>query len=114
MIRNDNAYFRSFQTDFILTCHKSDDASHIASLFFSDIVRLHGIPKTIILDRDMKFLSYFWKTSWAKIGARLLFSTTCYPQMDGQTEVVNRTLSMLLHTMIKKNLKEWEECLPHV
>ncbi|KAK1664774.1 hypothetical protein QYE76_052933 [Lolium multiflorum] len=44
----------------------------------------------------------------------LVFSTTCHPQTDGQTEVVNRTLSQLLRSMIKKNLKEWEECLPHV
>ena len=44
----------------------------------------------------------------------MLFSTTCHPQTDGQTEVVNRTLSQLLRTMIKKNLREWEECLPHV
>ena len=44
----------------------------------------------------------------------LLFSTTCHPQTDGQTEVVNRILSTLLRIMIKKNLREWEECLPHV
>ena len=43
-----------------------------------------------------------------------MFSTTCHPQTDGQMEVVNRTLSMLLWTMIKKNLREWEECLSHV
>ena len=54
------------------------------------------------------------KTLWAKLGTRLLFSTTCHPQTDGQTEVVNRTLSMLLRALIKKNLKKWEECLPHV
>ncbi|KAK1605082.1 hypothetical protein QYE76_028755 [Lolium multiflorum] len=48
--------------------------------------------------------------AWDKV----LFSTTCHPQTDGQTEVVNRTLSQLLRSMIKKNLKEWEECLPHV
>jgi hypothetical protein len=97
-----------------IPCHKSDDTSHIATLFFMEIVRLHGMPKTIVLDHDTKFLSYFWKTLWAKFGTRLLFSTTCHPQMDGQTEVVNRTLSMLLRAVIKKNLKEWEECLPHV
>ncbi|KAK1609705.1 hypothetical protein QYE76_033378 [Lolium multiflorum] len=72
------------------------------------------VPKTIVSDRDMKFMSYFWKTLWRKLGTKLLFSTTCHPQTDGQTEVVNRTLSQLLRSMIKKNPKEWEECLPHV
>ncbi|KAK1605709.1 hypothetical protein QYE76_029382 [Lolium multiflorum] len=79
-----------------------------------EIVRLHGVPKTIVSDRDVKFMSYFWKTLWGKLGTKILFSTTCHPQTDGQTEVVNQTLSQLLRSMIKKNLKEWEECLPHV
>ncbi|KAK1695641.1 hypothetical protein QYE76_012338 [Lolium multiflorum] len=72
------------------------------------------LPKTIVSDRDVKFMSYFWKTLWKKLGTKLLFSTTCHPQTDGQTEVVNRSLSQLLRSMIKKNLKEWEECLSHV
>ncbi|KAK1663459.1 hypothetical protein QYE76_051618 [Lolium multiflorum] len=97
-----------------IACHKSDDVSHIANLFFREIVRLHGVSKTIVSDRDVKFMSYFWKTLWRKLGTKLLFSTTCHPQTNGQTEVVNRTLSQLLRSMIKKNLKEWEDCLPHV
>ena len=51
---------------------------------------------------------------WCKLGTKLLFSTTCHPQIDGQTEVVNMTLLTLLMAIIKKNIKTWEECLPHV
>jgi hypothetical protein len=66
-----------------IACHKTDDATHIADLFFKDIVRLHRMPKTIDSNRDAKFLSYFWKTLWGKLGTKLLFSTACHPQMDG-------------------------------
>jgi hypothetical protein len=72
------------------------------------------MPKTIVSDRDTKFLSYFWKILWAKLGTKLLFSTTCHPQTDGQTEVVNGALLTLLRSLIKKNIREWEECLPHI
>src|SRR5207244_11243352 len=95
-----------------IPCHKSDDATPIANLFFLEIVRLHGVPKTIVLDHDAKFLSHFWRTLWAKLGTKLLFSTTCHPQTDGQTEVVNRTLSTMLRAILKHNIKMWEECLP--
>ncbi|WVZ80454.1 hypothetical protein U9M48_027927 [Paspalum notatum var. saurae] len=78
------------------------------------IVRLDGMPSTIVSDRDAKFLSYFWRTLWNKLGTKLLFSTTCHPQTDGQTEVVNQTLSTMLRAILKKNLKMWEECLSHV
>ena len=77
-------------------------------------MHLHGVPRTIVSDRDTKILSYFWKTLWGKLGTKLLFSTTCHPQTDGQTKVVNRTLSTLLRAVQKMNLKLWEESLPHV
>jgi hypothetical protein len=61
---------------------QSDDASHIVELLFKDVVRLHGVPNTIVFDHDSKFLSYFWKPLCGKLGTCLLFSIMCHPQMD--------------------------------
>nr|KYP45360.1 Transposon Ty3-I Gag-Pol polyprotein [Cajanus cajan] len=98
---------------FIL-CHKIDDASNIVKLFFRDVVKLHGLPKSIVFDRDTKFLSHFWRVLWSRLGTKLLFSTTCHPQTDGQTEVVNRSLSIMLRVVLKGNHKSWDEYLPHI
>ncbi|RDX82483.1 hypothetical protein CR513_36722, partial [Mucuna pruriens] len=91
-------------------CHKVDDACHMVNLFFKEVVRLHGLPKAIVLDRDSKFLSHFWRTLWGKLGTKLLFSTTFH----SQTKVVNMTLSQLLRCFMGKSLKSWEEWLPHI
>lgn len=95
-----------------VACHTTYDAVKIATLYFKEIVRLHGIPKTMVSDRDAKFLSHFWLTLWRKLGTKLKFSTASHPQTDGQTEVTNRTLGSLLRSLITTNLKEWEDLLP--
>jgi hypothetical protein len=105
---------RFSKMDHFIPYHKSDNASHVAYLLFTEIVRLHGVPTTIVSDRDAKFLSHFWRTLWLKLGTKLLFSTTCHPQTDGQTEVVNRTLYTMLRVILKSNLKLWEECLLYI
>jgi len=50
---------------------KTSDASRVATIYFDEVVRLHGLPKTIISDRDVKFMSYFWKTLRHKVGTKL-------------------------------------------
>ncbi|RDX82696.1 hypothetical protein CR513_36480, partial [Mucuna pruriens] len=71
-----------------IPCYKVDDACHVANIFFREVVRLHGLPKTIVLIRDSNFVGHFLRKLWSKLSTKLLFSTTCHSQMDGRTKVM--------------------------
>ena len=97
--------------DHFIPGKKALDAEHVAKLIFKEIVRLHELPRSIISDRGSKFFCYFWKTLWKKIGTELKFSSTFHPQTDGQTEVVNRSLSNLLRCLVGNKLSNLEMVL---
>ena len=62
-----------------LPCSKTSNVSKIAKLYFDEIVKLYGLPKTIVSDRDVRFMNYFWKTLWHLVGTKLKFSTAFHP-----------------------------------
>ncbi|GKE58887.1 RNA-directed DNA polymerase [Tanacetum coccineum] len=98
--------------DHFVCCSKTFDASQVARLYFTEIAKLHDVPKILTSDRDVKFVSHFWRTLWTRLGSKLQLSSSHHPQTDGQPEVVNRSLGNLLRSLIGDNAKQWDLILP--
>jgi transposase InsO family protein len=75
------------------------------------IVRLHGIPKTIIFDRGTHFVAHFWEQLHECLGTKLIRSSSYHPQTDGQTERINQILEDMLRASILHFDKSWDKCL---
>lgn len=86
-------------------------APQLARIFFREVVRLHGVPKSIISDRDPRFTSNFWKCLWSQLGTKLAMSTAYHPQTDGQTERTNRTIEDMLRAYVNYKQNDWNKHL---
>ena len=95
-----------------VACKTNIDAPATARLFLNSVVRLHGMPERIISDRDPRFTAHFWKAFWAGLGTTLSMSTAYHPQTDGQTENANRTLEIMLRSVVNFEQDDWEDHLP--
>ncbi|KAL0330121.1 UNVERIFIED_CONTAM: Retrovirus-related Pol polyprotein from transposon [Sesamum radiatum] len=73
-----------------------DTATYAAKIFFDNIYKLHGLPISIVTDRDKIFTSRFWKELFALAGLSLDMSSAYHPQSDGQTERINQCLENYL------------------
>jgi hypothetical protein len=84
-------------------------ALSVAKAFVANIVRLHGMPLSIVSDRDRVFLSNFWRSLFQLHDTALCYSSSYHPQSDGQTEVINRILEQYLRCYTYDNPKKWLE-----
>ena len=83
-------------------------------LYIREIVRLHGVPVSIVSDRDPRFTAHFWKSFQKAMGTRLMMSTTFHPQTDGQPERTIQVSEDMLRACVLDHKGSWEEHLPLV
>lgn len=82
-------------------------AQSLATLFSTEIYKLHSLPRAIVSDRDPLFLSQFWKAFFSEQKTTLSYSSAYHPQSDGQTEVLNRCLEAYLRCFVSDEPQKW-------
>jgi hypothetical protein len=85
--------------------------TNIAEIFMKEISKLHGIPRTIVSVKDMKFTSNLWRVLFKGFGTNLNFSTTYHPQIDGKIERVNQIIEDMLRMYVMDKPSKWEDYL---
>jgi hypothetical protein len=83
------------------------NAAHVAYFFFREVFRLHGLPKTIVSNRENKFMSTFWQELFRLVGTTLTPSTNYHPQTNGQIEIVNKWIEGYLMNYVSGQHKAW-------
>jgi transposase InsO family protein len=102
---------RFSKMEHFIPCQKTSEATDIANLFFKEVIRLHGLPRSIVSDRDTKFVGHLWRTLWKSLGTNLSFSSVYHPKTDGYTEAVNMSLGDLLRSLVTENHSQWDNIL---
>jgi len=87
-------------------------AISVAQAFFDNIVKLHGLPCSIVSDRDPVFASKFWTELFSLAGVKLRLSSAFHPQTDGQSEVTNRILGIYPRCLAGDRPRQWLRWLP--
>jgi len=88
-----------------------NSAPDLVPLYIREVVRLHGVPKSIISDRDPKFVSNFWQRLQNALGTKHTLSTAFHPQTDGQSERTIQTLEDMLRACVLSWKGTWEDHL---
>ena len=83
-----------------LAIKKSDGVDQIVCMYINEIVRLHGVPASIVSDRDRRCTSYFWRAFQKAVGTRVNMNTAYHPQTDGQSEHTIQTLKDMLRACV--------------
>nr|GEV49551.1 reverse transcriptase domain-containing protein [Tanacetum cinerariifolium] len=97
-----------------LSMKKTDTMDKLTQIYLKEIVCRHGVPISIISDRDSHFTSRFWKPLWKALGTNLDMSTAYHPQMDGQSDRTIQTLKDMLRACVIDFGSSWDRHLPLV
>jgi len=93
-------------------CRTTIDARGLAEMFLKEVVRLHGLPKTIISDRGPQFAAVFWRRLCERLNIDRRLSTALHPQTDGQTERMNASMEQYLRIFTSQQQDDWVQWLP--
>jgi hypothetical protein len=86
-------------------------ATNVANIYMREVAHLHGIPKTIIFDRDQNFTSNFWKGLFKGFRTNLNFITTYHLETDGKIERVSQVIEDMLSMYVMDKPSKWEDYL---
>jgi transposase InsO family protein len=105
---------RSTKSAHFLPIRETYSSERLAELFVKDIVAKHGVPISIVSDRNTRFMSRFWKKFHEAMGMRLNISTTYHPQKNGQSERTVQTLEDMMRACVIDFGGSWDNHLPLV